>query len=46
MVMYMFEQAIGAQDIGAGSTSALILLVVIVFVTLVQLRASRWTMDD
>jgi len=45
MVMYMYEQAFSAQDIGSGSAAALVLLVAIVVVTLVQLRLGRRAAD-
>jgi multiple sugar transport system permease protein len=41
MVMYMYDQTFGAQDIGAGTSAALVLLVAIVLVTIVQIRLGR-----
>ena len=45
MVMYMYEQTFGAQDVGVGSAAALILLITIVLVTLLQLRIGRRSME-
>ncbi len=41
MVMYMYDQTFGAQDIGAGTSAALVLLIAIVLVTVVQIRLGR-----
>ncbi len=41
MVMYMYEQTFGAQDIGAGTAAAVVLLVAIALVTLIQIRLGR-----
>jgi ABC-type sugar transport system permease subunit len=41
MVLYMYEQTFGAQDLGTGSAAALTLLVVIVIVTALQFAFSR-----
>lgn len=45
MVMYMYDQTFGAQDVGVGSAAALILLITIVLVTLIQLRIGRRSME-
>lgn len=45
MVMYMYDQTFGAQDVGVGSAAALILLITIVLVTLIQLRIGRHSME-
>jgi ABC-type sugar transport system permease subunit len=36
MVLYMYEQTFGAQDLGTGSAAALMLLLTIVIVTALQ----------
>lgn len=41
LVMYMYEEAFGAQDIGVGSAAAFILLAAIAVTTLVQWRIGR-----
>ncbi len=41
MVMYMYDQTFGAQDIGAGTSAALVLLIAIVIVTIIQIRLGR-----
>jgi multiple sugar transport system permease protein len=41
LVMYMYEQTFSAQDIGAGTSAALILLIAIMIVTYIQIRLGR-----
>jgi ABC-type sugar transport system permease subunit len=41
MVLYMYEQTFGAQDIGSGSAAAFTLLLVIVAVTALQYGFGR-----
>ena len=41
LVMYMYEQTFSAQDIGAGTSAALVLLVAIMIVTYIQIRVGR-----
>jgi ABC-type sugar transport system permease subunit len=41
MVMYMYDETFSAQDVGTGSSAALILLITITIVTLVQFRIGR-----
>jgi ABC-type sugar transport system permease subunit len=46
MVMYMYDQAFSALDIGAGSSAALVLLVAIALVTLIQIRLGRRVIQE
>ncbi len=41
LVMYMYEQTFSAQDIGAGTSAALVLLIAIMIVTYIQIRLGR-----
>lgn len=41
LVMYMYEQTFSAQDIGAGTSAALVLLIAIMIVTYIQIRVGR-----
>ena len=41
MVMYMYDETFSAQDVGTGSSAALVLLITIIIVTLIQFRIGR-----
>ncbi len=41
MVLYMYEQTFGAQDVGAGSAAAFLLMTAIVITTIAQMRVGR-----